>query len=69
MTIGLTLPSSEVMLFFEGADAQDQRRTATPTDARRAGADFIVVGRPITRSADPGAAAQAIVREMRSELV
>ena len=53
----------------EGADAQDQRRTATPAEARRAGADFIVVGRPITRSADPGAAAEAIVREMRSELV
>ena len=52
-----------------GAEAQDQRRVATPAEARRAGANFIVVGRPITRAADPATAAEAIVREMRSELV
>ena len=48
-----------------GAEAGDQRRVATPADAERAGANFIVVGRPITRSADPGAAAEAILRELR----
>jgi orotidine-5'-phosphate decarboxylase len=39
----------------------DQRRTATPAAAVAAGADYIVVGRPITAAADPRSAAQAIV--------
>jgi len=42
----------------------DQARTATPTQAMRAGADFIVVGRPITAASDPRAATQAIVDEI-----
>lgn len=46
----------------------DQARTATPADALRAGADYIVVGRPITRAADPAAAARAIVAEMAEAL-
>lgn len=47
-----------------GSDEGDQRRVATPSDAARAGADFIVVGRPIAKASDPGAAAAAIAREI-----
>ncbi|HVE69998.1 MAG TPA: orotidine-5'-phosphate decarboxylase [Thermoanaerobaculia bacterium] len=47
-----------------GADAGDQRRVMTPGDAVRAGADYIVVGRPITNAADPRSAALRIVEEM-----
>ncbi len=47
-----------------GAAAADQRRVATPRDAVRAGADLLVVGRPITGAADPGAAADAILAEL-----
>ena len=42
----------------------DQSRTATPAEAIRAGADYIVVGRPIIAAEDPRAAAQAIVDEI-----
>ncbi len=42
----------------------DQTRVATPADAIRAGADYIVVGRPITAARDPRAATAAIVEEI-----
>jgi len=45
----------------EGSDAGDQRRTKTPAAAIAAGADYIVVGRPVTDAHDPRAAALAIV--------
>lgn len=44
--------------------SDDQARKATPTEAIRAGADFLVVGRPILAAPDPRAAAQAIVDEI-----
>jgi orotidine-5'-phosphate decarboxylase len=47
----------------QGAD--DQRRVVTPRQAFENGADYIVVGRPITRSADPEAAAASIQRSIR----
>ena len=47
-----------------GADAGDQKRVMTPAAAIAAGADHLVVGRPIHRAPDPRAAAQAIVAEL-----
>lgn len=46
--------------------AHDQRRVATPGEAARRGADYIVVGRAISMSADPGSAARRILDELDS---
>ncbi len=48
-----------------GSDSQDQARVATPEEALRAGADLLVIGRPITRAPDPGAAAAALAASLR----
>ena len=48
----------------EGARVGDQARAATPAAALKAGANLLVVGRPITEASDPAAAARAILREM-----
>jgi orotidine-5'-phosphate decarboxylase len=47
-----------------GAAAGDQKRIATPAQAIADGADYLVVGRPVTQAADPRAAAEAIVVEI-----
>jgi orotidine-5'-phosphate decarboxylase len=56
ITPGIRLP---------GATSDDQARIATPEEALKAGADLLVIGRPITRAADPGAAAAAIAASLR----
>ncbi|MFD1937840.1 MULTISPECIES: orotidine-5'-phosphate decarboxylase [Nonomuraea] len=48
-----------------GADSQDQARVATPEQALADGADLLVIGRPITGSADPGATAASIAASLR----
>ncbi len=48
-----------------GSEANDQARVATPEEALLAGADLLVIGRPITRASDPGAAAAAIAASLR----
>jgi orotidine-5'-phosphate decarboxylase len=49
----------------DGSSAGDQARTMTPAQAVAAGADWIVVGRPITQASDPGAAAAGIAAAIR----
>jgi orotidine-5'-phosphate decarboxylase len=49
-----------------GAAPDDQKRTASPAEAITKGADLLVVGRPITRAADPVAAAERILAEVES---
>ncbi|REJ81537.1 MAG: orotidine-5'-phosphate decarboxylase [Acidobacteria bacterium] len=51
-----------------GSDSGDQRRVATPASALRAGADLVVVGRPITRADSPPGVAREIVAEIASVL-
>lgn len=48
----------------KGSARGDQARAATPSEALSKGADYVVVGRPITGAADPRAAAEAIVAEI-----
>ncbi|WP_099827071.1 orotidine-5'-phosphate decarboxylase [Oceaniglobus indicus] len=47
-----------------GTASDDQKRVATPAEALRAGADHVVIGRPIWQAADPRAAARMVVEEM-----
>ena len=50
----------------QSSASEDQKRVATPASALRSGADYLVVGRPITSAPDPVAAALAIVAEMET---
>jgi orotidine-5'-phosphate decarboxylase len=59
----------EVLLVVPGIrrandEIDDQARTATPEQVARKGADYVVVGRPITQAADPRASAEVILREL-----
>jgi orotidine-5'-phosphate decarboxylase len=51
-----------------GTDLADQKRVMTPSEACRAGADILVIGRPITSASDPGAAAEAIAAELAAAM-
>jgi len=51
-----------------GDPCRDQRRTATPSEALRAGASYLVVGRSVTRAADPVAAARAVAHDIAPAL-
>ena len=51
-----------------GSDTGDQKRVATPASAIKSGADYLVVGRPITQSRDPATAAAEIVTEIATAL-
>jgi orotidine-5'-phosphate decarboxylase len=48
-----------------GSDKNEQKRAMTPAEAVHAGADYLVVGRPINRAPEPAAAAQSIIGEMQ----
>ena len=52
-----------------GAAKGDQKRVATPAEAIRDGADFVVMGRQITRAADPAAEAARVAEEIAESLV
>lgn len=52
----------------QGASADDQKRVVTPADAIAAGADYLVIGRPITAAPDPRAAANAIIGDIEAAL-
>ena len=52
-----------------GTDREDQRRVATPADALRAGADYLVVGRAVTQAEHPAAALTAVLVEVEGESV
>ncbi len=61
---GLTLVVPGVRPVTPGGTTDDQRRVMTPRQALDAGADYLVIGRPITAASDPRAAAERIVRDM-----
>ncbi len=48
----------------EGASSDDQKRTLSPKEALERGADYLVIGRPITEAEDPAAAAEAILNSL-----
>lgn len=48
-----------------GADKGDQKRVATPAEAMASGSDYLVIGRQVTRAADPRAEVERILEELR----
>jgi len=65
---GLQCVTPGVRPTWASVAGDDQQRTATVTDAIRAGASHLVVGRPIRDASDPAAAAQRVVEEIASAL-
>ena len=59
---GMILITPGVRLAGSGTD--DQKRVATPSDAMRAGADYLVVGRPLYRAEDPLAVARQMLEDV-----
>ena len=64
-----TLAGSDMKLITPGvrsagADKGDQKRVATPAEALRDGADYLVIGRQVTRAADPRSACEQILSEI-----
>jgi orotidine-5'-phosphate decarboxylase len=51
-----------------GVEAADQKRIATPAQAIRDGANYLVMGRQITRAADPAAAVDQVLFEIAGSL-
>ncbi|HEY3580428.1 MAG TPA: orotidine-5'-phosphate decarboxylase [Pyrinomonadaceae bacterium] len=71
--IRATVTDRELLIVTPGIrptenDIGDQRRVSTPAAALAAGADYLVVGRPITAAADPVAAARRIAAEMQQAM-
>ena len=63
---GFTIVTPGIRGASAGLALNDQSRTMGPADAVRAGASYIVVGRPIIGAPDPRAAAEAIAEELRA---
>ena len=65
VTPGIRMASTEDPFSNPAAlQRDDQQRTATPAQALKAGADYLVVGRPLLEAADPAQAAGAILRDL-----
>ena len=68
ITPGVRLPKADNLTALDGrpeSAGDDQKRTLTPKEAAAAGADFIVVGRPIINAKDPAAAARAFLEALK----
>ena len=62
----ITIVSPGIRL--SGASTDDHKRSTTPGEAIRLGADYLVVGRPIRSASDPGDAARRILDDMERAL-
>jgi orotidine-5'-phosphate decarboxylase len=52
----------------EWASSDDQKRTMTPVEAFKAGADYVVIGRPIYRAPEPADALKRILKQLEGNL-
>ncbi len=65
-TVGMQMTLVTPGIRPAGSEVGDQKRIMTPTKAIAAGADYLVVGRPIVEAKDPKAAAESIVEEIQN---